>query len=397
VIINTLLIFLYTYFIIVCLYLMLLTVSAYNFKKRINQSAAPLRLAIVIPAYNEEFQIESTINAIRKSSYPKNLYSIFVIADNCTDQTSVLSKLAGAQVFEHSNPFNRGKGQALDWFFKNHKDAYANFEGVVIIDADTVLDNNFLKEISSSLSHPDVKVVQGFNGVFNMENNWRTALLSAAFNVFNHLLPAGHNRIGGTAGLRGNGMAFRVEILKKYGWPSYSAVEDAEFSLNLLLDKVLVHYNPDAIVRSEMPVTGKQAETQRMRWEADKYKISKKYFPLMVRALSTTHRICYFDAIMSLITPPLALLIIGLVFLSMVTLFINSKILPLTGFCFILITIYVFSGQIMKKASFKVWCSLLTAPLYILWKIPVYIKLIKNRSDKKWIRTQRISEMKKKF
>ena len=137
----------------------------------------------------------------------------------------------------------------------------------MIVDADTLVCKAFLSELSASLSHPDVSAVQGFYGVANPRDSWRTALSAAALAVFHHIRPAGRNVIGGTAGFKGNGLALRTQLIVQYGWPAFSIVEDIEFSLLLLLDDILVHYNPAAVVYGEMATTGSQASSQRMRWE----------------------------------------------------------------------------------------------------------------------------------
>jgi 1,2-diacylglycerol 3-beta-glucosyltransferase len=110
------------------------------------------------------------------------------------------------------------------------------------------------------------------------------AFMAAALLAFHHVRPAGRNRLGGSAGLKGNGMAFRTAILGKYGWPAHSVVEDLEFGALLLLDGILVHFNPDAIVRAEMAATRKQAESQRKRWEGGRLEILGRLAPSLLRA-----------------------------------------------------------------------------------------------------------------
>ena len=378
------------------LYLVILTVAAYLFKKKAGDSEPGLKVAVVIPAHNEALQIEATIRSILDSRYPGDRYDIFVIADNCEDNTAELAERAGAKAIERTDPVNRGKGQALDWFFRTQEKRYGDFDAVAIIDADTFPDPGFLSEISASLSQPGVAVVQGFYGVSNPKDNWRTALSAAALNVFHHVRPAGRNRINGSAGLKGNGMAFRTGILKKYGWPAYSIVEDIEFSMLLLKDDILVYYNPDAIVYGEMATERKQAETQRKRWEGGRFQIFKKYAPSLLGLWLSRRRIRYLDAFMELVTPPLSLLVMGQVLVLALSAFFYPV---LTGFGWVFfpaIVFYVFSGQILKKAPLYVWGCLLAAPLFILWKVPVYLKIIKKQDKDTWERTKRQAEMKRK-
>lgn len=382
------------YITVVTIYLAILTVTAYFFKKKTKPLAMRRKIAIIIPAHNEELQVEAAISSIRNSNYSKYLYSVFVIADNCEDSTALIARKAGAKVFERTDVDNRGKGQALDWFFKNYKKEYFKFDAVAIVDADTFLHPDFLSEISSSLSHPEVKVVQGYYGVSNPGENWRTALLSAALNIFHHLRPAGRNKIGGTAGLKGNGMAFRSEILKKYGWPAHSIVEDIEFSINLLMDDILVHYNPDAIVYGEMAIERSQAETQRKRWEGGRFQLFKKYaFPLFKMFL-TRQKVRYLDGFMELFTPPLSALLLGQLILLILAIFFYPATWHIFALYLFGTVIYVFSGLLLMKASFKIYLYMITAPFFIIWKVPIYFKLVLSRTPNVWERTQRKAEFK---
>ena len=91
---------------------------------------------------------------------------------------------------------------------------------------------------------------------------------------------AGSCRLFGSAPLKGLGMAFRIEIVKKYGWPATSMVEDQELSLLLEQDNIAVHYNPQDIIRSAMKSDAAVAEKQRVRWEDGRFGLIEKYAPV---------------------------------------------------------------------------------------------------------------------
>ena len=395
--IHLLFVLLFLYITITSLYLVLLTVAAYFFKKKSGDASKSLSIAVIIPAHNEALEIQNTIGNVKACRYHEDACAIVVIADNCDDETASLAQSAGALAVERKVPSNRGKGQALDWFFKTHGEIYDRYDVVAIMDADTVAHPDFLSEISLSLSSPDVAVMQGYYGVSNPEDNWRTALSSAALNVFHHVRPAGRNRIGGTAGLKGNGMAFKTDILKRYGWPAYSIVEDIEFSMILLKEGILVHYNPDAVVYGEMATEKKQAETQRKRWEGGRFEVFKKYgLPLLKLWFKDKKMVQYLDGFMELFTPPLSLLVMGQVLFFVVSLFLYPSLLRLSIYCLLGTAFYVFSGLILKKAPLYVWKCLFSAPFFILWKIPIYLKIVKKGDHNTWERTQRKSELENK-
>ena len=76
------------------------------------------RFMAIIPAHNEEMVIGSLIESLKNQTYDKNLYDIYVIADNCTDNTAKIAEQAGAIVYKRFDNENKTKGHALNWFLK---------------------------------------------------------------------------------------------------------------------------------------------------------------------------------------------------------------------------------------------------------------------------------------
>ena len=374
-------------------YLLLCTIAAYLFRKEAATENRFLNVGVLIPAHNEEDGIVNTIKGVLACDYPINRLKIFVIADNCTDRTAERARNAGALVFERFDSINRGKGQALDWFLKNSLEMYRNSDIITIIDADVSPDKNYLREISASLSNPKIRIVQAFNSVSNPEDGWRPALSDAAFNIFCHLRMAGSVRLAGTAVLKGNGMAFKTELLKKYGWPCHSVVEDMEFTLHLLVDGITVSYNPDAVIRSEMVTSGKNATSQRSRWEGGRFMLVRKMTLPLLKLFATTGQTRYLYALAELATPPLSLLVMlfALATAGALMLLEGAWLMLATSFWLILV-FYVISGQIQRRAPLSTWLYLAAAPLYILWKIPIYFGMILKKKSSTWIRTERESK-----
>lgn len=376
----------------VTVYLVALTFAACRFKKKVRLDADPMRIGILIPAHDEEGQIGAAIQGVRLTRYSPALYEIWVIADNCSDGTAGKASETGARVFERADPTNPGKGQALDWFLNGHREVYGAVDAVVVMDADTVMGVDFLDEAARSLSVTGIDVVQGYYGVSNPEASWRTALMTAALCVFHHLRPAGRNRLGATAGLKGNGMAFRTEILSRYGWPAHSVVEDVEFGVKLLLDGIKVHYNPDAVVYGEMAESGRQAESQRRRWEGGRVAVLRRYGLPLARKFIVRLEFCYLDCLLDLITPPLSLLVLMVGALCLFGLLFLPGVLPFALLALAGLAFYVFAGLLQKKVSWRVWGYLATTPFYIAWKLPLYWKLLRGSGDVRWTRTERVNK-----
>ncbi len=387
------------YLVVVCGYLGVLGVGAWLFRHPSLRPGATLpRFALLIPAHNESSHIEETLAVAYAMDYPREDYEIFVIADNCDDDTADRAREAGATVLERNDPTLRGKGQALDWCLHTHKEQLAALDLIALVDADMTIDPHFLKELAGSFTDPAEQVVQSLNTVSNPEASWRAAFGFMGFTTVNFTRPAGRRWLGGTAELRGSGMAFRAPLLLQYGWPAHSLAEDVEFSKRLLLDGILIGFNPDAKVTSGIPLHVQQANVQQQRWEGGKLQILRSYLPRMWKHTLSRPGIASIDALLDLLVPPqsilFALLVLCLVLAPLAHLAWGLLILACAGcvaFC-------IATGLLLQRASLKVWLYLLLLPAFLAWKIPLYARLLLHRRkghDQAWQRTPRDSEVNK--
>lgn len=78
------------------------------------------RYGVVIAARNESMVIGNLIRSIQNQTYPSKLIDIFVVADNCTDNTAQIARQLGAVVYERFNKEQVGKGYALDFCVPPH-------------------------------------------------------------------------------------------------------------------------------------------------------------------------------------------------------------------------------------------------------------------------------------
>ena len=72
----------------------------------------------IIPAHNEEAVVGNLVESLKNQDYPKDLYDIYVIADNCTDNTAQVAREKGAIVYERFDSEKKTKGYALQWFLQ---------------------------------------------------------------------------------------------------------------------------------------------------------------------------------------------------------------------------------------------------------------------------------------
>jgi hypothetical protein len=101
----------------------------------------------------------------------------------------------------------------------------------------------------------------------------------------------------------------------------------------------------------------------------------------------------FLDAFMELFTPPLSQLVMGQLLLLVAALFIHPASAVVWAAGLLGIVLYVLSGLVLGRAPFFVWRSLFCAPLFILWKIPVFLRSALKRGDDTWERTERQAEV----
>ena len=133
----------------------------------------------IIPAHNEEAVVGNLIESLQNQDYDKNLYDIYVIADNCTDRTALIARRAGAIVYERYDETKKTKGYALDWFLQQKIKENAPYDAICVFDADNIVDKNFLKAMNKKLCQGE-DVVQGYKDIKNPTDSW----ISAGYAIF---------------------------------------------------------------------------------------------------------------------------------------------------------------------------------------------------------------------
>ena len=379
------------------LYLALLSVGALLEARR--RSVAPVRIssaerlptfALLIPAHNESTVIAGALASIAALDYPPQRRAAFVVADNCDDDTAEIARRAGAVVYDRHDESQRAKGYALRWLLERLGEDHLTFDAYVIVDADSHLSSNFLREMAASLAG-GAQVAQARYRVLNEDGGWMAGLRAVAFALFNHLRPLGRARFGWSAGLKGNGMCFSRTVIERHGWEAYSLAEDAEFHIHLLKAGIRVTYVPDAIVAAEMPISLRQAHSQQARWERGRLELARMAARELLPGLLRSGAGARLDALMEIALPPLSLMV-GLTLLCALcaAVLISPVGLALAAAMTLALGLHVLVGAGLARLSVRTYLSLWRAPLYIVWKCWVYTVALVGRGTTNWVRTERV-------
>lgn len=396
-----------TYIISAVLQILIFAVGAYFFSisifgwiKRKEEGAHTFKpqktFALVVAAHNEERVIGQMIDSLKSLNYPKDLYDIFVVADNCTDSTAAISRGKGALVYERFNTVKRGKGYAMEWIFDIIFKLDKKYDAISVFDADNVVSSNFLMEMNKQLCKGH-KVVQGYIDSKNPFDSWITCSYSIAFWTVNRLFQLSRYYLGMSCGLCGTGFCIDTEVLKKLGWGATCLTEDLEFTMKLALNGMKVSWAHDAVVYDEKPLTLKQSWNQRKRWMQGHADCAIRFFPKLIKKAVKEKNLIAFDCALYMLQP-IRILFMGLVvvmaylqwFYPRGTFFTMDYIIPTYMWTIFVIAQFLYGPMIVaaeKKFNLKVLLGFVIYPFYSLTWVPITIQGIIDRDNKEWNHT----------
>lgn len=341
------------------------------------------RLAVLIPAHNEENVIFSSIRSILASDYPRGNFDVYVIADNCTDRTEDMALAAGASVLRRDNKTLRGKQHALEWAFKQvDKNLYDAF---IVLDSDNHIDPYFLRVMDHNLA-AGYGVIQGFIDTKNPGESW-VAANYAILGWYICRLQMFRSQIGLSAILGGTGLCISTNVLNRVGWHVKSLVDDAEYTCRLILAGERVAFAPNAVTYDQKPIGLKDSLRQRLRWMRGQTQISLAFIPRMCLYMAKSwlqgragQALRAFDAVMWL---PMHLVIFTSILYSL-------KINAVNGIVATLLTVplYFMLPMLAQGISLrKAWLYLITTGVFYFTWLPITAYGVLTHGQKTWWRT----------
>ena len=359
----------------------------FGFKRKSeNKNYTPTKkFAMIVAAHNEEVVIGKLIESMLNQNYPRELFDIFVIADNCTDNTAQIARKYGVYVYERFNKEQKGKGYALEWMFDKIFKMQKKYDAVAIFDADNLVSKNWCKEINSKMLE-GYKVVQGYIDSKNPNDSWIASSYSIAFWTQNRMYQLARSNVGLSNQIGGTGFAIDVDILKKFGWGATCLTEDLEFSCKLILNDEKVGWAHDAIIYDEKPLTLKQSWVQRRRWMQGFTDVASRYFFKLLKKGIKERKWFVLDCALYVIQPFFTLMIGLSTILSFIQSIVPSHIFIisyLTGdFTFKLIGVMQFIiTPLMMKLDKKISAGLFWMLVFYtsnIFVLPIFATQVDN-------------------
>ncbi|NSW92379.1 MAG: glycosyltransferase family 2 protein [Firmicutes bacterium] len=373
-------------------------ISVFGWFKRKEENAEnyfPVnRFALLVAAHNEEKVIESIVKNLKNLDYPTDMYDIFIVADNCSDNTAEIARQNGAIVFERFDKLKRGKGYALEWMFEKIFNMEKKYDAICVFDADNLVSLNFLKEMNKQLCK-GYKVIQGYIDSKNPLDSLISASYAISYWLNNRLFQLARYYLGLSCIIGGTGFVVATDTLKEIGWGATCLTEDLEFTIKLVLKGKKVYWSEEAIVYDEKPITLIQSWRQRKRWMQGQADCACRYVkPLLYKFIKDKDMVA-FDCALYVIQP-LIVVISGVILLFNFFRFIlftdfsellnlrNLQSAVLFFFTTYISVIFIF---IEGRASLKVTGYFLLFPFYNLTWIPIIIQGYINKDKKEWSHT----------
>ena len=222
--------------------------------------------AVLIAARNEAEVIGHLIESIQAQTYQKGNVTVFVVADNCTDNTAQIARNLGAVVYERFNQDKIGKGYAMEYLLDQMERNNERFDGYFVFDADNVLDQNYILEMNKTFSD-GYDIITSYRNSKNFGDNWISAGYAIWFLWESEYLNRGRMLLGTSCAVSGTGFFFSRRIIEKYdGWKFFLLTEDIQFTVDNVLSGEKIGYCRNAVLYDEQPIKFKQSFRQRLRW-----------------------------------------------------------------------------------------------------------------------------------
>jgi cellulose synthase/poly-beta-1,6-N-acetylglucosamine synthase-like glycosyltransferase len=317
---------------------------------------------------------------------------LVVIADNCTDATRDQASAAGAEVIERNDPLVRGKGHALAHGVDHLRRAPPDV--VLIVDADCIPSPGALDVLAgraAALRRPTQAL---YLMLARPDAPMRIRMAAFAWALHNEMRPWGLHRFGLPCQLMGTGMALPWSCLDHVSLASGHLVEDMQLGAKLAETGFAPQFCPDVRVDSWFPEDGAGLDSQRKRWEHGHLSMIVSAAPAALWQGLRSGRKDAVALALDMCIPPLALLAL----LVMISCALGAWLASRGAIGQVMAVAALLSALGFAAAVLLAWRSvgrrwislaeLLSAPLYVLKKVPVYASFILKR-QKEWVRTSR--------
>ena len=347
------------------------------------------KVTVLIPAHNEALSIGKTLTTLLPQLTPQD--SIVVVADNCTDETAAIARKFGVTVLEREDSERLGKGYALDYGLRFLEAEPPSV--VVLVDADCIVHSGTIQRLAQVALTSGRPVQATYLQDRPPNPTPKDAISSLAILVKNLVRLEGLARLGLPCLLYGTGMAFPWSVISTAPLANGNLVEDMQLAIDLAIAGYPPIFCAEAKVTGILPQQKQAVKTQRTRWEHGHLQTLLNQVPRLLKASIRQRRFELLTLALELGVPPLSLLVMlwGVAMAA-------ALLVGILGSAWIPTLVLAITGGLIFTSIVGAWVKfgrktipssvLLAIPIYLIWKIPLYVAFI-VRPQAKWIRTER--------
>ena len=269
-------------------------------RRRKKLEGKPNNFAVLICARNESGVIADLLRSLKRQTYDMGSVTVFVMADNCTDQTAAIARDNGAIVYERQNTQLVGKGYALEELIKRIKqDNPDGFDGYFVFDADNILEPDYIERMNETFSSGE-DIITSYRNSKNYGDNWISAGYALWFLRESRYLNHARSLLGTSCAVSGTGFLFSRKVADEIGdWPYHLLTEDIEFSIDQIIKGKKIAFCERAVLYDEQPKTFIQSWRQRKRWSKGYIQVFSNYGKELIKGILKGSFSCY-DMAMSI-------------------------------------------------------------------------------------------------
>ncbi|MBR1687987.1 MAG: glycosyltransferase family 2 protein [Prevotella sp.] len=334
---------------------------------------------VLYPAYKEDSVIITSIQKFLRQDYPTDHYHLVVISDQMKEETNTHLHQFPITVLQPS--FEKSsKAKALQYAIAQTKE---DFDYVVILDADNVVNANFLCQLNSSCNRGH-QAIQCHRCAKNADND--IAILDGVSEEINNtLFRRAHNIVGLSSALIGSGMCFNYKWFAANVEKLNSAVEDRELEALLMKQNIYIKFEEGIPVYDEKVSNRDNFQRQRLRWMTGQIQSLLNMLPYIPKAF-VTGNINYIDKTVQQALIPRSILIVSILTFALLMTLI-SRVWAAKWWClFIILSISLFIAIPPQLRTRSIFGKILQLPALVWRMLSNLIHIDKN--NKEFIHTE---------
>lgn len=230
------------------------------------------KLAILIPAHNEEVVIESTIKSVLKFCFKKDLY---IVDDGSNDNTYDIAKKFTRNVLRLTP--NKGKATALNTAIEKFK-LPDRYEFIMPLDADSQVSKKFIENVLQTFDKSKSNVICIIGRVMSRKGNWVSAYRMWEYEVAQTIHKNAQEKINAMIVCPGCSTVFRSKLFKKIKIPTGTLTEDMDLTFLIYRKKLgKILFSNKLAVKTQDPKNFRDLLKQLDRWYTGFWQCVLKY------------------------------------------------------------------------------------------------------------------------